>query len=46
MECRLDLDWSISVSKDDWLVNPELSMLAQITKLMGKDEATQKAAAV
>ncbi len=41
---ELDLDWSIAVSKDDWLVNPELSMLAQITKLMGKDEATQKAA--
>ena len=39
-----DLDWSIAVSKDDWLVNPELSMLAKITKLMGKDEATQKAA--
>ncbi len=39
-----DLDWSIPVSKDDWLANPESSLLAQITKLMGKDEATQKAA--
>ncbi|HXV35945.1 MAG TPA: ferritin-like domain-containing protein [Myxococcota bacterium] len=39
-----DLDWSIPVSNDDWLVNPELSLLAQIAKLTGKDEATQKAA--
>lgn len=39
-----DLDWSIPVSRDDWLVSPEASMLAQLTKLMGKDEATQKAA--
>jgi hypothetical protein len=40
-----DLDWSIPVSKDDWVMNPEGSMLAQVCKLMGKDEATQKAAA-
>lgn len=40
-----DLDWSLPVSKDDWVMNPEASMLAQICKLMGKDEATQKAAA-
>lgn len=40
-----DLDWSIPVSKDEWVMNPEGSMLAQICKLMGKDEATQKAAA-
>lgn len=40
-----DLDWSIPMSKDEWVVSPEASMLAQITKLMGKDEATQKAAA-
>ena len=33
------------MSKDEWVVSPEASMLAQITKLMGKDEATQKAAA-
>jgi len=39
-----DLDWSIPVSKDEWLANPESSLLAQLTKLMGKDEATQKAA--
>ncbi len=39
-----DLDWSIPVSKDEWLANPESSLLAQLAKLMGKDEATQKAA--
>jgi hypothetical protein len=40
-----DLDWSLPVSNDDWVMNPEASMLAQICKLMGRDEATQKAAA-
>jgi hypothetical protein len=40
-----DLDWSTPVSKDGWVMNPEASMLAQLCKLMGKDEATQKAAA-
>lgn len=40
-----DLDWSLPVSNDEWVMNPEGSMLAQICKLMGKDEATQKAAA-
>jgi len=40
-----DLDWEAPLSKDDWVLNPEASLLAQATKLMGKDEATQKAAA-
>ena len=40
-----DLDWSIPVTRDEWVMSPEASMLAQICKLMGKDEATQKAAA-
>ncbi len=40
-----DLDWSIPVSRDEWVITPEASMLAQICKMMGKDEATQKAAA-
>jgi hypothetical protein len=40
-----DLDWSLPVSKDDWIVDPQVSMLAQVCKLMGRDEATQKAAA-
>ncbi len=40
-----DLEWELPVTKDDFLVNPETSLLAQATKLMGKDEATQKAAA-
>ena len=42
---EVDLDWSIPVSKDEWVLNPQASMLAQVTALMGKDEATQKAAA-
>ena len=40
-----DLDWSAPCSKDTFIVVPETSLLAQATKLMGKDEATQKAAA-
>jgi hypothetical protein len=40
-----DLDWSTPVSNDEWVMSPEASMLAQICRLMGKDEATQKAAA-
>ena len=40
-----DLDWSTPVSKDDWVLAPEGSLLAQATKLMGKDEATQREAA-
>jgi hypothetical protein len=40
-----DVDWDAPVSKDDWMLSPEASMLANLCKLMGKDEATQKAAA-
>ncbi|MGH0030455.1 MAG: ferritin-like domain-containing protein [Myxococcota bacterium] len=40
-----DLDWSQTVSPDEFIVNPEASILAQVTKLMGKDEQTQKQAA-
>jgi hypothetical protein len=40
-----DLDWSIPVSNDDWVLAPEASLLGQACKLMGKDEPTQKAAA-
>jgi P-aminobenzoate N-oxygenase AurF len=42
---EIDLDWSLPCSKDTFIVQPEMSLLAQATKLMGKDEATQKAAA-
>ena len=42
---EIDLDWSIPVSRDEWVMNPQASMLAQVCSLMGKDEATQKAAA-
>jgi hypothetical protein len=41
----VDVDWSIPVTKDEWVLNPQASMLANLTKMMGKDEATQKAAA-
>jgi hypothetical protein len=41
---ELDLEWDAPVSKDTWLINPRASMLAQICALMGRDEATQKAA--
>ncbi len=38
-----DLDWSIPCSKDEWLMDPRASMLAQVLNMMGADEATQKA---
>ena len=40
-----DLDWDVPVSRDEWVIQPEASLLANVCKLMGKDEATQKAAA-
>lgn len=42
---ELDLDWGVPVSNDDWVIAPEASALAQMCRLAGKDEATQKAAA-
>jgi hypothetical protein len=42
---ELDLDWETPVSKDDWIMNPDGSMLAGILGMMGGDEATRKAAA-
>ncbi|HVP31318.1 MAG TPA: ferritin-like domain-containing protein [Myxococcota bacterium] len=42
---EVDLDWSLPVTNDDWVIAGEGSMLASILKMMGKDEATQKAAA-
>ena len=41
---ELDLDWTLACSKDEWLMNPQASMLATILQMMGRDEATQKAA--
>jgi hypothetical protein len=41
---ELDVDWEIPVSRDEWVLTPEASLLAQVCKLQGKDEATQKAA--
>ena len=40
-----DLAWDTPVTRDEWVLRPEGSLLAQVCKMMGKDEATQKAAA-
>jgi hypothetical protein len=40
-----DLDWGIPVTKDDWVLNPQASLLGQACAMAGKDEKTQKAAA-
>ena len=39
-----DIDWSIPLTNDEFIAGEELSLLGNVTKLMGKDEATQKAA--
>ncbi len=41
-----DLDWSVPVSPDEWIGKPELSLLCNVVKMAGKDEATQKAAMI
>ncbi len=41
---ELDLDWAQPCSNDEWLMNPQASMLATLLQMMGRDEATQKAA--
>jgi hypothetical protein len=41
---EVDLDWSLPCSKDEWLMTPQGSMLASLLQMMGRDEATQKAA--
>lgn len=43
-DAQTDLDWSIPLDRTEWLLNPEASMLANVCKMMGKDEATQKEA--
>lgn len=40
-----DLDWAIPCTKDDFIVGHQASMLAMLTQMAGRDEATQKAAA-
>ena len=39
-----DVDWDIPVSKDEWLLDPQLTLLGSACRMSGKDEATQKAA--
>ncbi len=41
---ELDLDWDTPVSKDEFLMPPETTVMGNLLKMMGKDEATQKAA--
>ncbi len=41
---QTDLDWSIPVSRDEWTLSLEASMLANVVRMTGGDEATQKAA--
>ena len=36
-----DIDWDLPVSKDEWVLNPQASLLGQACALSGKDEATQ-----
>jgi len=40
-----ELDWSIPVTPADWVLDPQNSLLANVCRLMGRDEATQKRAA-
>ena len=42
---ELDLDWEAPCSRDEWIVAPEASVLAQATRARGASEATQRAAA-
>jgi hypothetical protein len=42
---QTDVDWSIPCTPDDWVMNPEASLLAQVAGMLGADEATRKAAA-
>jgi hypothetical protein len=42
---QTDVDWSTPCAPDEWVMNPEGSLLAQVTGFMGADEATRKAAA-
>ncbi len=39
-----DLAWDLPISRNEWIGNPQNSLLANLCKLMGRDEATQKAA--
>jgi hypothetical protein len=42
---ELDIEWDTPCTKDEWIMTPESSLLAQLCAMQGKDEATQKAAA-
>jgi hypothetical protein len=42
---ELDLDWEIPCTRDEFVVGHQASVLALLTRMAGRDEATQKAAA-
>jgi hypothetical protein len=42
---ELDLDWDTPCSRDEWILAPEASVLAQAARARGADEATQRSAA-
>ncbi|MCH8133534.1 MAG: diiron oxygenase [Myxococcales bacterium] len=39
-----DVDWDRPLTNDEFILNPRASLLASLCQMMGKDEATQKAA--
>lgn len=39
-----DLDWSLPISEDEWVMPPSQSLLAPILEMMGVDEQTRKRA--
>ncbi|MCH2171560.1 diiron oxygenase [Myxococcota bacterium] len=40
-----DLDWDVHCSRDEWVIEPEASMLNNVLVAMGADEETRRAAA-
>jgi len=45
-DAEKDVDWSLHVGADEWMLTPESSLLCAVAQMMGKDEATQKQAAL
>lgn len=43
---QTDLDWTIPTPRDEWMLNPEASLLANVVKMFGGSEAAQREATV
>ena len=41
---QTDLDWDTSVDRNDWMMNPDFSLMANCVKMSGGSEAAQKEA--